>query len=161
MKRKKPRPDPKAVLQRLANELVNAALEAGVPGLEEGTVLSSGPAPYRRLDCDGRALAYIRVRPRKRAVRVDVTGLWQAPRSSRLRLPNAGGAASLLLRSEVEVYEAVRFLAATVERTRRAEQSAAERARAKEVLRTGALGDARRARRASSGRGRGVDAEAG
>lgn len=121
MAKKTTRPDLMPVLRRLAGELIDAALEAGVEGLVEGEVLSSGPAPYRRLDCDGRALAYIRARPRKKAVRVDVTGLWRAPGTTKLRLPNAGGAASLLLRSELEVYEAVRFLVATVERTRRHE----------------------------------------
>lgn len=137
MTKKSKRPDPKLVLQRLVSELIDATLDAGVHGLREGTVLSSGPAPYRRLDCDGRALAYIRVRPRKRAIRVDVTGLWQAPKGSRLRLPNAGGAASLLLRSEVEVYEAVRFLVTTVERTRRNEARADAKHRAKERLLAG------------------------
>ena len=113
--------DSKVFLQRLLGELIRTTLDLKVEGLREGTVLSAGPPPYRRLDCDGRALAYLRARPRKRAVRIDVTGLWRAPGSNRLRVPNAGGAASLLVRSEVDVYEAARFLASTVERTRRGE----------------------------------------
>lgn len=119
MKKISSRPDPTVLLNRLVGELIRAVLEVGVSGLYEGDVMCSGPAPYRRLDCDGRALAYIRARPRKKAVRVDITGLWQAPRGASIRIPNAGGAASLLLRSEVEVYEAARFLVATIDRTRR------------------------------------------
>jgi len=142
MKKSTSRLDLLPVLRRLAGELIAAALEAGVSGLTEGTVLSSGPAPYRRLDCDGRALAYIRPRPRKKAVRVDITGLWRAPRGSKLRLPSAGGAAALLLKSEVEVYEAVRFLVQTVERTRRHEAQAEEKARAKAALLDGEMPDA-------------------
>lgn len=113
-------PDLQTVLERLAAKLIEATLAASSDDIVEGHVQTTGPAPYRRLDCGGRALAYIRARPRKKAVRVDVTGLWRTP-ASRLQLPNAGGAASLLLKSEVEVYEAVRFLVSTVERTRRHE----------------------------------------
>lgn len=115
-------PDPTIVLNRLVSELIAEVLDVGVDRLSEGQVMTSGPAPYRRLDCDGRALAYIRARPRKKGVRVDITGLWQAPRNSSLRIPNAGGAVSLLFKSEVELYEVARFLIGTVERTRRSEK---------------------------------------
>lgn len=119
-RKKTPKIDIVPVLQRIAEVLVTAAESAGVEGLLEGDVLCAGPRPYRRLDCDGRALAYIRVRQRKKAVRIDVTGLWRAG-SSRLSVPTASGAASLLVKSEIEAYDAVRFLVATVERTRRYE----------------------------------------
>lgn len=93
-------------------------LEDAELGIREGKVMTSGEAPYRRLDCDGRAIAYLRSRPKKRAVRVDVTGLWKTPRSSKIRVPNAGGAATLLIRTSGDARLAVRFLRATVERTR-------------------------------------------
>lgn len=100
-------------LTGLIQELEDAELD-----IREGKVMTSGEAPYRRLDCDGRALAYLRARPKKRAVRIDVTGLWKTPRSSKIRVPNAGGAATLLIRSSAEARLAVRFLKTTVERTR-------------------------------------------
>lgn len=115
-------------LVNLQGRLVEAVLALRLPNLEEGDVMCGGPPPYRRLDCDGRALAYIRARPRKRAVRVDITGLWRAPRSSPLSTPNAGGAASLLVCSEADIFDAVRFILATVEGTRRTEARAAARA---------------------------------
>jgi hypothetical protein len=61
-------------LEALANELITEMARDGV--VREGTVMTEGPPPYRRLDCDGRALAYVRTRPRKKAVRVDVSSLW-------------------------------------------------------------------------------------
>ncbi len=114
-------PDPNIVLNRLVSELIAEVLEMSVETLYEGQVMTSGPAPYRRLDCDGRALAYIRTRPRKKGVRVDITGLWQTPKAGDLQIPNAGGAVSLLFRSEIEVYEVARFIIKTVEKTRRNE----------------------------------------
>ncbi len=128
MKQKQNPADLIVTLDRLVNELIGAVLAVGVKGMYEGDVMCSGPAPYRRIDCDGRALAYIRARPRKKAVRVDITGLWKAPPSASIRVPNACGAASLLLKSEVEVYEAARFLVATVDRTRRQQAKKALRA---------------------------------
>ncbi len=105
-------------LHTLAHKLIQGVVTEPALGVTEGTVLCTGPAPYRRLDCDGRALAYVRCRPRKRAVRVDVTGLWRAPGRSRLIIPAAGGAATLLVRSEADLADAVRFLVRAVERTR-------------------------------------------
>ena len=124
----KSKPEIIKALQGLQGRLVAAVLALELPDLEEGDVLSSGPPPYRRLDCDGRALAYIRARPRKRAVRVDITGLWRAPRSSPISTPTAGGAASLLVGSDADIYDAVRFILATVEGTRRREDRARQRA---------------------------------
>ena len=121
------KPEIVKALVTLQARLVDAVLALELPDLEEGEVLSGGPPPYRRLDCDGRALAYIRPRPRKRAVRVDITGLWRAPRSSPIATPNAGGAASLLVGNEGDLHDAVRFILATVEGTRRAEARALER----------------------------------
>jgi hypothetical protein len=90
-------------------------------GTREGIVTcSAGPPPYRRLDCDGRALAYIRARPRKRFVRIDVSGLWRAPAEGRLAQPIAAGASALIVRSEEDVPEVVRYLTETIEGTRRA-----------------------------------------
>jgi hypothetical protein len=86
------------------------------PEILEGYVRTVGPAPYRRLDCKMRALAYIRSRPKKRMVRVDITGLWLVPPRCRLSLPSASGAA-LAIRSELDVEDAVRYILQTVART--------------------------------------------
>lgn len=108
-------------LLMLEERLVEQMLNLPVDGLVEGRVLSSGPPPYRRLDCDGRALAYIRARPRKRGIRVDISGLWRPPRTSRIRVPTATCAASLLVKNEADVVDAVRFLESTIRRTRRSD----------------------------------------
>jgi hypothetical protein len=92
-------------------------------GIREGEVMTQGPTPYRRLDCDGRALVYVRQRPRKDLVRVDVSGLWLAPATSSLQIPGAIGAASLALRTEEDCDKAVEFVRKAVGKTR------AERAR--------------------------------
>ncbi len=85
----------------------------------EGRVMTVGPPPYRRLDCDGRALAYVRRRSRKQAVRIDISGLWAAERPSRLRVPTASGAATLMVRCADDLDEALAYLRDTIERTRR------------------------------------------
>lgn len=113
-------------LRRLASDLI-AEITHSSHSIREGTVMTMGPAPYRRLDCDGRALAYIRTRPRKGLVRVDVSGLWIAPNACSIRIPNAGGSATLVIRSEEDRSEAITYLKTTVERTRAA--YAEERAR--------------------------------
>jgi hypothetical protein len=77
-----------------------------------------GPPPYRRLDCDGRALAYVRARPRKHAVRIDISGLWVPVAAPRIRVASSSGSATLLVRDVDELEEAVRVLCETVERTR-------------------------------------------
>jgi hypothetical protein len=104
-------------LEGLVGELINGVV-AREPTVREGTVMTEGPPPYRRLDCDGRALAYVRARPRKRAVRVDISGLWSPAQGSSIRIASASGAATLLLRDGNDLEEAVRFLLETVERTR-------------------------------------------
>ena len=108
----------------LADRFIQAVLADSEMGVYEGVVMTVGPPPYRRLDCDGRALAYIRVRPRKRAVRVDITGLWVVPPVRHCRIANAGGAATFLLRNEQECDETARVLLETVRRTRRNEAEA-------------------------------------
>jgi hypothetical protein len=108
------------LLENFIRSLVTSPLE-----VSEGRVMTIGPPPYRRLDCDGRALAYIRRRARKKAVRIDVSGLWKAERSSRLRIPTASGSATLLVRSADDLEEAVEFLHDTIERTRRTQHRVA------------------------------------
>lgn len=110
-------------LEALATSLIEEAVKA-LPGVREGTVMTIGPAPYRRLDADGRALAYIRVRPRKHSVRVDISGLWHVRGPSRLRVPSAGGSATLLIRRREDVHEALRLLARALEDTRAAHAEA-------------------------------------
>ncbi len=93
-------------------QLMNAFMErmTTISGVTEGRVLTVGPPPYRRLDCDGRALAYVRVRRRQGIVRIDVSSLWNAERaSSRLRIPTASGAATLALKSDVDLDDAFEF----------------------------------------------------
>jgi hypothetical protein len=106
-----------AWLHTLIDRLFDRVVIATGSRISEGRVMCAGPVPYRRLDCQGRTLAYVRARPRKRAVRIDVTGLWKPPRRSRLVVPAAGGVATLLIRSEGDLDDAVRFLERTVERT--------------------------------------------
>lgn len=105
-----------ALLDQLVDRLI-AELTAPPSAIREGTVMTIGPVPYRRLDCDGRALAYIRKRPRKRVVRIDVSGLWQALPSP-LRVPNASGSATLLVTNEADRAAAVAFLRRVVAETR-------------------------------------------
>jgi hypothetical protein len=57
--------------QWLAARLIDRVLSTD-PGIEEGVVMTLEKMPYRRLDCGGRALCYIRVRPTKRVVRIDL-----------------------------------------------------------------------------------------
>jgi hypothetical protein len=103
-------------LSSYVDELIEALTMS--EAIREGAVTTTGPSPYRRLDCDGRALAYIRVRPKKRGVRVDVSGLWIAPYVSRLKIAGAGGAASLFLRTHQDVRDAAHYLNDTIEHTR-------------------------------------------
>lgn len=96
--------------------------------IREGIVMTLGKTPYRRLDCDGRALAYIKTRPKKGAVRVDVSGLWMAPQASRLSVPSATGGA-LMISSESDIEDAAKYLIEIVQHTR--ERRAAREARMK------------------------------
>src|SRR5688572_6542639 len=83
-------------LSGLADQLI-ADLTAVAPYIREGEVMTLGPAPYRRLDCDRRALAYVRPRPRKGFVRVDVSGLWLVPESTpNLAHRGSGGSVTLV-----------------------------------------------------------------
>ena len=111
--------DLNSTLESLANELIAAAVRE-FEGVREGTVMTVGPAPYRRLDADGRALAYVRVRPRKRAVRIDISGLWRASPPSPLRCSSAGGSATLLVHGRGDLVEALQFLGRVLEETREA-----------------------------------------
>jgi hypothetical protein len=119
----------KGELESLADELI---LELGsvAPFVHEGTVMTMGPAPYRRIDCDRRALAYVRARPRKGMVRVDLSGLWVVPRESRLLERSSGACACLVLKTREDKREAISFLLAAVEMTRSAQ--ARQRARDEE-----------------------------
>lgn len=62
-----------ALMEALIQAVLDAGLDAGL-GITEGRVATVGPPPYRRLDCDGRALAYMRIRARAGAVRIDLGG---------------------------------------------------------------------------------------
>jgi hypothetical protein len=86
------------------------------PSISEGVVRTPGPPPYRRLDCRKRALLYLRTRTKKRLVRLDITGLWLVPPRCRLSINSSAGCA-LVLRSELDVDDAVQFVLQTVART--------------------------------------------
>jgi len=110
--------NPPTELEVLAEEVIRRILAAPDLPVSEGTVMSLGPPPYRRIDCCGRALVYVRVRPRKSAVRVDLSGLWEVVAECALRVPGATGSASLLVREAREIDELIAFLRAAVNRTR-------------------------------------------
>lgn len=113
----------RAYLNPLCDDLI-AELCGRPLGITEGKVMSPGVPPYRRLDCDARALCYVRVRPKKRAVRVDVSGLWVRAGECDLWVPGSSGNASYMVRDTMQVDRLVAYLCATVRLTR--ERHAAE-----------------------------------
>ena len=121
------------VLERLAAELIELST-SGELGIREGVVMTVGTPPYRRLDCDGRALAYVRTRPRRRAVRVDISGLWVATEPPHFGIRGAGGSVTLLLRSRADLVEATTYIEALVVRTRKAYEQEHRHHRAKGPL---------------------------
>jgi hypothetical protein len=98
-------------------ELIASLVGAGL-GVREGTVLTPGLPPYVRLDCDGRALVYLRIRPKKRGVRVDLSGLWYPHGDVDLRIPGSSGMASYMVESIAEVNVLVPFLCGVITHTR-------------------------------------------
>lgn len=105
-------------LEPIAEHLVQRLVSSGV-GLREGEVMSPGPAPYRRVDGDSRALVYVRIRPKKRAVRVDLSGLWCIAGECRFRVPGSTGMASFLISELSHADELARYLVDVVYFTRR------------------------------------------
>lgn len=73
--------------------------------------MTMGPPPYRRLDCGGRALCYVRVRPTKDLVRVDISRLWSLPAPIPVELSTGRNKRALLVRSEEDVTAAATYLA--------------------------------------------------
>lgn len=70
-------PELRRDLRALAEELVQRTIALEPLLVSEGRVMTPiDPAPYRRLDAQFRALAYVRVREKKRCVRVDISSLW-------------------------------------------------------------------------------------
>jgi hypothetical protein len=102
-------------LDALVDELIDE-LTAVAPFVREGTVMTMNRPQYRRLDCDRRALAYVRTRPRKGFVRIDLSELWLAPKESRL----------LVLATRDDKNDAIAFLLSAVEMTRRAQTQRTE-----------------------------------
>lgn len=103
---------------RIAKMIAELAL--ALPACREGVVMTiAGPPPYRRVDCDGRALAYFRTRPRRHMVRIDVSSLWLAPPEAlSILVPGATGMA-LCIRSDEDAELALRFLKRIVQHTRK------------------------------------------
>ena len=99
-------------LDRLIDLLIHELTKRD-PAIHEGFVRTVGPPGYRRLDYDRRALAYVRARPKKGMVRIDVPGSWRGPLSSRLSLPAANGWA-LAVRTESDLKEAVQAVLTAV-----------------------------------------------
>ena len=120
-------------LDTLADDLINVVTDDSTHRIREGTVMTMGPPPYRRLDCGGRALAYVRSRPRKGAVRVDISGLWVKARASYLEVRGSSGSVSLMLRCDEDIEEAASYLGEIVAHTRRLEREHAQRARAAQL----------------------------
>lgn len=87
------------------------------PTLREGTVLTVGPPPYRRVDGDGRAVVYVRCRPKKLVVRVDISGLWMDGGPCSLAVDSSAGVA-LILRHASDADRAAQHVSQVVERTR-------------------------------------------
>lgn len=107
--------DLRALGDRLLEELARLA-----PWAREGAVRGRRPGIYRRVDCDGRALIYLRPRRRGvRGLRVDLSGLWVRPRKSPIEISGRSGSASLLVTDAAEIPEAARFVAEAIVTTRR------------------------------------------
>lgn len=102
---------------QMAERLIRA-VRAREPRVEEGRVFTPGPARYRRLDCGGRALAYVFPRPRKRCLRIELSPAWRAPSSPRLAVASASGTA-LVIRTEEDLLEAVECLVAAARASER------------------------------------------
>lgn len=102
-------------------EALIQGVRAQEPTARRGLVRSQRPAPYRRIDCDGRVLAYLRPRCHRgtRGVRIDLSGLWVRPCNSRLEISGRSGSASLLVRGPDDLIEAIAFLVAALRHTRR------------------------------------------
>lgn len=111
-------------LEAMSDALIASLLSAHLE-VTEGTVMTVGPPPYRRLDCDGRALAYVRVRPRKQCLRVDISGLWVLPPPCAICVRAASGPTSLLLRTEADIRAAAQYLSDAVLKTRALERRGA------------------------------------
>lgn len=113
-------------LSKIAEDFIATVLRS-IPDAREGVVMTTAPAPYRRIDCDARALIYVRMRPKKTMVRVDISGLWASvttpgPWSELLLRASTGPA--LILRHFSDVPAAVAYLQACVELTRQQQRAA-------------------------------------
>ncbi len=102
-------------------EAVIRALIDAVPGAAEGRVMTQqAQRPYRRIDCDNRALAFVRYLTRSQVVRIDVSGLWVVERDAEIRVRTGTGSATLLVDDARRIPEAVAYVADAVARTRAA-----------------------------------------
>lgn len=119
--KKKRGPTPSKIQRMRIRELTQAfvtRLQNAFPEIYEGAVMSAGQ-PYRRMDCDMRALAYLRERPRRNGLRIDVSGLWYPRGLCALSIPGSVGSASLMVHSEEEIEPAIWFLVETVQHSRK------------------------------------------
>src|SRR5262245_46571054 len=106
----------KELLDWLADQLIRE-LRVRDPEIAEGYVRTVGPPGYRRLDYHNRALAYVRRRPKKGMVRIDVPNVWRTPIECRLSLPSANGWA-LAVRCEKDLADAVQAVLTAVDHAR-------------------------------------------
>lgn len=123
-------------LEELRTQLIAKLLESSTQ-LSEGIVMTMGPPPYRRIDCNGRAVAYIRTRPRKQAVRVDISGLWViCPKTrehlDRIMVRSATGSVSLLIKSKADIEASIQLIVNTVLHTQKLERDYTIRKQARE-----------------------------
>ena len=103
-----------AELGGVASELISRVLALN-PKLVEGRVMTYGDPPYRRIDTPSHALCYVRVRAKRHAVRVDVSGLVGATSPpKRLLVPSAGGV-TLMIRAGADAALAAEWLAGLVQ----------------------------------------------
>jgi hypothetical protein len=103
-------------LERLVEAFVIALVGTEL-GITEGLVRSQrDPAPYRRFDCDRRALLYLRIRPKKDLIRIDLAGHWLAPARNALSLGRSRGV--LAIRRPEDVLPAVQVVVGTILTTR-------------------------------------------
>lgn len=107
------------MLDNLADVLILCLLERDET-LIEGEVMTIGPPPYRRIDADGRALCYIRSRPRKGFLRIDISGLWLFKDPCPNQVQTSSGVA-VLVRGSAELEVVIDSLIKCVRRTRELE----------------------------------------
>lgn len=108
-------------LEVLAAKVIDDLIARKVGATRGNVQTTQKKPPYQRIDCDNRALAYVRVRPRKKIVRIELAGKWKVPRASPLMIDSKGGPPVLALRWPKDQEEAIAFLTEVIIETRASE----------------------------------------